>query len=137
VSTGRDGSAVRHFRFHWVGSPDSGGYTGGCPTDMVDATDSLAELLDALVRGMSVHRVLWAIASGRNRYDDLIASCEDSAVAQAITSGLIVEPLDEDLLPPYHLTDAGRNLLIRWRREVTRHLDRDEFLAVWEVVTQR
>jgi hypothetical protein len=104
---------------------------------MVDVTDPLAELLDALVRGMPVHRVLWVLAEGRNGYDDLIAFCEAAAVEQAIASGLIVEPLDEDLLPPYHLTDAGRNLLIRWRREVTRHLDRDDFLAVWEAVTRR
>lgn len=137
MATGPDGPTVRHYRFHWVGSTTSGGYTGGCADDMVELTEPLAELLDALVRGMSVHRVLWAIAAGRNRYDDLIAFCEATAVEQAITSALIVEPLDEELLPTYQLTDAGRNLLIRWRREVTKHLDRDDFLAVWEVVTQR
>ncbi|TWP47415.1 hypothetical protein FKR81_32390 [Lentzea tibetensis] len=95
----------------------------------------MAELLGELLRNSQLHRVLWVVASGRNRYDDLILFCDANAVEQAITSALIVEPLDDDLLPPYHLTDAGRNLITRWRREVQARLDTEGFRAVWEAVT--
>ena len=88
-----EGTKVIHRPARWVGSPTSGGWAGGCPTDERAKSASIAELLAEMERDAELYRVLWVVAAGRNRYEDLLDLCTATAVSRATTSALIVEPL--------------------------------------------
>lgn len=96
-----------------------------------------SEAFKRLAEDLRMRRVLWMLAEGFTWPWLLEGVTTPAARNRAIWRGLVARPVGEgnDVLVPYHLTDAGRAHLLAWVSAITPHLHLPEVDALWRVVT--
>ena len=92
-----------------------------------------SEAFKKLAEDLPVRRVLWMLASGWTWPWLLHDVTKPAARNRAIRRGLVAPPVGEpdDVLVPYHLTDAGRADLLDWVARITPHRHLSEVDALW------